>query len=112
MEKTVELFSDMRARDPGLVVKLDLDDEKQIRALFWCHGGGVRDYSLFGDVVTFNTTYRTNLYNLLFGLFVAVNHHFQTVIFGAVLLTKETTSRSGGHSVLSSRQLARHCVQC
>lgn len=91
MEKTVKLFADMRGRDLGLVVKLDLDDEKRIRALFWCYGGGRRDYSCFGDVVTFDTTYRTNLYNLPFGLFVGVNRHFQTMIFGVVLMTEETT---------------------
>lgn len=91
MEKTVKLFANMRARDIGLVVKLDLDDEKRIRALFWCHGGGRRDFTFLGDVVTFDTTYRTNLYNLPFGLFVGVNHHFQTVIFGVVLMSEETT---------------------
>jgi hypothetical protein len=34
--------------------------------------------------------YRTNLYNLPFGLFVGVNNHFQSIIFGGVLLTEET----------------------
>lgn len=91
MEKTVKLFADMRVRDPNLVVKLDLDDDRRIRALFWSHGGGRRDYRFFGDVVTFDTTYCTNLYNLPFGLFVGVNHHFQTVIFCAVLMTEEAT---------------------
>lgn len=91
MEKTVKLFRDMRHRDPALVVKLDLDEDKRIRSLFWCHGGGRRDFSFFGDVVTFDTTYRTNLYNLPFGLFVGVNHHFQTIVFGAVLMTEEST---------------------
>jgi hypothetical protein len=48
------------------------------------------DYASFGDVVTFDTTYRTNLYNLPFGLFVGVNNHFQSIIFAGVLLTEET----------------------
>lgn len=41
-------------------------------------------------MVTFDTTYRTNLYNLPFGIFVGVNNHYQTIIFGGVLLTQET----------------------
>jgi hypothetical protein len=49
------------------------------------------DYAKFGDVVTFDTTYRTNLYSLPFGLFVGVNNHFQSIIFGGVLLTIEKT---------------------
>jgi hypothetical protein len=40
-------------------------------------------------VVTFDTTYRTNQYNLPFGLFVGVNNHFQSIMFGGVLLTTE-----------------------
>lgn len=91
MEKTVKLLEDMRSRDPGFSIKVDLDAEKCIRALFWCHGGGRLDYKFFGDAVTFDTTYRTNLYNLPFGLFVGVNNHFQTTIFGVVLRTEETT---------------------
>jgi hypothetical protein len=42
-------------------------------------------------VVTFDTTYRTNLYNLPFGIFVGVNNHYQSIIFGGVLLRHERT---------------------
>jgi hypothetical protein len=70
---------------------MDLDEKKRIRSLLFAHGSSRVNYSSFGDVVTFDTTYRTNLYNLPFGLFVGVNHHFQSIIFGGVLLTEETT---------------------
>lgn len=48
-------------------------------------------YERFGDAVTFDTTYRTNLYSMPSGLFVGVNNHFQSTIFGGVLLTSEKT---------------------
>ena len=44
----------------------------------------------FCDVVTFDTTYRTNLYNMPFGIFVGVNNHYQSTIFGGVLMREET----------------------
>ena len=91
MSKTLGLFTSMRERDPAMVIRMQLDDEKRIKSLFWCHGSSRFNYSCFGDANTFDTTYRTNLYNLPFGLFVVANHHFQTIIFGAVLLTEETT---------------------
>ncbi|WVZ83499.1 hypothetical protein U9M48_030641, partial [Paspalum notatum var. saurae] len=50
------------------------------------------DYQKYGDVVTFDTTYRTNLYNLPFGLFIGINKHFQSIVLGGVLLTHETTA--------------------
>ena len=89
VEKTILAFDEIRSADPGLVVRVDKDGDG--RVLFWSHGNSRRNYKFFGDVVTFDTTYRTNLYNLPFDLFVGVNHHFQTVVFGAVLLTEETT---------------------
>jgi len=40
-------------------------------------------------VVSFDTTFKTNLYDMPFGLFVGVNNHFQTVLLGGVLMTDE-----------------------
>jgi hypothetical protein len=48
-------------------------------------------YKQFGDAITFDTTYRTNLYDMPFGLFVGVNNNFQSIILGGVLLTNERT---------------------
>ena len=91
MEKTISVFEEIRAADPGLVVKVDKDTNGRVRSLFWSNGSSQRNYKIFGGVVMFDTTYRINLYNLPFGLFIGVNHHFQTVVFGTVLLTEETT---------------------
>ena len=46
-------------------------------------------YKFFGDVVTFDTTYRTNLYDMPFGLFVGVNNHYQSIILANVLMRGE-----------------------
>ena len=46
-------------------------------------------YRFFGDVITFDTTYRTKLYNMPFGLFVGVNNHFQSIILAGVLMRGE-----------------------
>lgn len=73
--KTLRLLEAMREKDPAMVVKFQLD-EGRIKSMLWCTGRNRLDYSNFGDVVTFDTTYRTNLYNLPFGMFVGVNNHF------------------------------------
>lgn len=46
-------------------------------------------YRFFGDVITFDTTYKTNLYDMPFGLFVGVNNHFQSIILAGVLMHNE-----------------------
>jgi zinc finger SWIM domain-containing protein 3 len=40
------------------------------------------DYKLFGDVVSFDTTYRTNKEYRLLAMFVEYNHYREVVIFG------------------------------
>jgi hypothetical protein len=90
ISKTLEVFARIKNRDPGFVVAMDLDDQKRVRSVLFAHGLSLVDYASFGDVVTFDTTYRTNLYHLPFGLFVGVNNHFQSIIFAGVLLTEET----------------------
>ncbi|KAK0577467.1 hypothetical protein LWI29_033321 [Acer saccharum] len=48
------------------------------------------DYRYFGDVISFNSTYRTNCYNRSLVIFVGVNTHTKTTIFGFELLVDET----------------------
>lgn len=91
VRKTMELFKDFQKNDPNFKFSVQLDDENKIKSLMWCSGSSRRMYSHFGDVVTFDTTYQTNFYDMPFGIFVGVNNHFQSVIFAGVLLTKEDT---------------------
>ncbi|XP_022889105.1 protein FAR1-RELATED SEQUENCE 5-like [Olea europaea var. sylvestris] len=48
-------------------------------------------YKEFGDVVTFDTTYLTNKYDMSFVPFVGVNHHGQSTLLGCGLLSNEDT---------------------
>jgi len=49
------------------------------------------DYRVFGDVVVFDGTYKTNRYNLTLVPFVGVNHHKSTVLFACGILSHEDT---------------------
>lgn len=90
IKKTLMVFREFRERDPGFVYSVEPDEDGRIRTLMWTSSRSRMQYAPFGDVVTFDTTYKTNLYDIPFGLFVGVKNHFQTVIFGGVLLTDET----------------------
>jgi hypothetical protein len=90
--KTLKLLEEMKAVDPMFQVIFELDPERRIKSMLWCSGKNISDYAKFGDAITFDTTYRTNLYSLPFGLFMRVNNHFQSVVFGGVLLTTEKTA--------------------
>jgi hypothetical protein len=48
------------------------------------------EYADYGDVVTFDTTHKTNIYDKPLGMFVGANSHLQCTVFGFVLLGDET----------------------
>jgi len=39
-------------------------------------------YTLFGDLLVFDTTYRTNKYDMICAPFVGMNHRVMNVMFG------------------------------
>jgi hypothetical protein len=65
------------------------DDDSRITNLFLIIGKSRGQYHYFGNAISFHTTYITNVYDMPFILIVGVNHHFQSVMFGGVLLREE-----------------------
>ena len=47
------------------------------------------DYKLFGDLVVFDTTYRTNKYDIICAPFIGMNHHSKNGMFGCGFLLNE-----------------------
>ena len=45
----------------------------------------------FGDVLTFDTTYRTNRYSMPLAMFVGFNSNLQNVVFAQALIRDEKT---------------------
>ena len=77
--------------NPSFFYEIQLDVENQITNIFWADAKMIVDYSCFGDMVSFDTTYRTNRNLRPFAPFVGFNQHRQTVTFGAALLYDETS---------------------
>lgn len=67
--------------------RVQVDSESRIKNLMWTIAA--MHYKFFGDVVSFDTTYRANLYDMPFVLFVWVNNHFQNILLGGVLVRDE-----------------------
>ncbi|KAL5573571.1 hypothetical protein UlMin_023168 [Ulmus minor] len=84
------LEAKMDSSDPTLFAKYAVDDEDRLCHVFWSDTASQRDYACFLDALAFDTTYRTNAFNKLLVIFVGVNHHFRTTVFGFALLINET----------------------
>lgn len=69
-----------------------LDEERRLEHIFWSHAYCFDWYQEYGDVVVFDTTYKVNSYEMPFGIFVCMNSHGNTILFGCALLRNEKTS--------------------
>ncbi|RVW28179.1 Protein FAR1-related sequence 5 [Vitis vinifera] len=78
--------------DPSFYYKYNVDEDNHLANLFWADSTSKLDYSCFGDVLAFDTTYRTNAYKKPLVILVGINHHHQTIVFGSALLVDESVS--------------------
>ncbi|KAL5736749.1 hypothetical protein ACOSP7_031199 [Xanthoceras sorbifolium] len=67
------------------------DSKEKITNIFWANARMIIDYGQFGDVVSFDTSYKINKENRPFAVFVGLNHYRETIVFGAALMYDETT---------------------
>nr|XP_043639927.1 protein FAR1-RELATED SEQUENCE 5-like [Erigeron canadensis] len=83
-------FQEKAKVDKDFYFAIDLNTDGTFKSVFWVDGRSRSAYNQFGDVVVFDVTYKTNTFGLPFAPFIGVNHHGQTILFGAALLENET----------------------
>ncbi|KAG8377756.1 hypothetical protein BUALT_Bualt08G0066100 [Buddleja alternifolia] len=76
--------------EPFFYWDVQLDDENRVMNFFFRDYRCRIDYEYFGDVLSVNTTYKTNWYDLICAPFVGLNHHKQNVMFGLAFMSNET----------------------
>ncbi|KAA8539947.1 hypothetical protein F0562_026639 [Nyssa sinensis] len=86
-----DYFLKMQADNANFFYAMDLDEEARLKNLFWADARSRAAYEEFGDVVTFDTTYLTNKYDMPFAPFVGVNHHGHSILLGCGLISNEDT---------------------
>ena len=82
-------FSRMQEQESNFFYDIDFDDNFLVKNVFWADARSRATYDSFGDVVTFDTTYLTNNYDMPLVAFTGVNHHGQSVLFGCGLLSSD-----------------------
>ncbi|CAN0908242.1 Protein FAR-RED IMPAIRED RESPONSE 1 [Linum grandiflorum] len=85
-----EYFREKQKSNPGYFVEVEIYAREQMAYIFWADQRMQDDYAVFGDSITFDTTYRTNRNCRPLALFVGFNNHHQGVILGACLMYDET----------------------
>lgn len=90
-ECLLEYFKQKKIKDKSFFYAIRTNMENEICGCFFCDGKSRRDYAVFGDAVCFDTTFKTNNYNMVCAPIVGINNHGQTILFGCALLDGETT---------------------
>ncbi|XP_068668067.1 protein FAR1-RELATED SEQUENCE 5-like isoform X2 [Aristolochia californica] len=88
----IEYFKKMQLENPSSFYSMQMDANEQITNIFWADARSIADYWHFGDVVCFDTTYKTNVCGRAFASLIGVNHHNQIIVFGAALLYEDTVN--------------------
>ncbi|KAH6794925.1 hypothetical protein C2S52_005402 [Perilla frutescens var. hirtella] len=73
----------------GFFFEYCVSKEERLIRIFWADALSRRNYAAFGDVVSFDSTYSLNRYNMIFAPFTGKDNHGKCVCFGASLLSGE-----------------------
>jgi hypothetical protein len=77
--------------NPTFFYDFDVDKEGRLVYVFWADAMSRKNYTHFCDLVSFDSTYSTNQYDMIFAPFTGVNHHLQSIFIGGAFLVNEKT---------------------
>jgi len=87
----IETFVERKANCKSFYFDFDVDEDGALTRLFWADPIAIKNFILFGDSLSFDTTFGKNEYRLVFAPFTGIDNHKKCVSFGAGLIAKETT---------------------
>ncbi|XP_074283941.1 protein FAR1-RELATED SEQUENCE 5-like [Silene latifolia] len=85
----VDLLTKCQSEDPGFFYRLKFGADGRLCHVFWRDSMMKEDYLLYHDVLIFDTTYRTNKYNLICGPLIGINNHWSNIMFGFAFISNE-----------------------
>jgi hypothetical protein len=88
ISQVIQFLRMKQTEDP--LFAFDVGEDNKVRNLFWAYGNSRASYEEYGDVISFDTTYATNRYNLKFAPFVGINGHNDNMLFARAVLSDET----------------------
>ncbi|XP_074304419.1 protein FAR1-RELATED SEQUENCE 5-like [Silene latifolia] len=84
----VELLTKCQSKT-SFFFRLKFGADGRLCHVFWRDSMMKEDYLLYHDVLIFDTTYRTNKYNLICGPLIGINNHWSNIMFGFAFISNE-----------------------
>jgi hypothetical protein len=66
IKKTIKAFDEFGTKDPEFMFRVQANGEGRVKNLIWTTGASRMQYKFFRDAITFDTTYKINLYDIPF----------------------------------------------
>ncbi|KAL3846158.1 hypothetical protein ACJIZ3_003561 [Penstemon smallii] len=85
----IEHFMSLSNKEPYFYWKIERDENNRLVNLFFRDYRCSVDYEYFSDVLSVDTTYKTNKYGLICCPFVGINNHLQNIFFGFAFMSDE-----------------------
>ncbi|XP_039771617.1 protein FAR1-RELATED SEQUENCE 5-like [Panicum virgatum] len=86
IECALEHLRRLQKEQPGFYYAIKTDGDNTVRSIFWTDAQARLDYALYGDFISFYTSYTTIEYDMLFALVIGMNGYSKTTVFGWALL--------------------------
>ena len=107
--ETLEYFKELQQKYPKFYFKFSFDAENIVENIFWVDSVARKDYvEAYHDCVSFNTTFYTNRFNMLFAPFIGINMHGQYLCLVVVSLEMRRKKVLSGYSGSSLKR----CMAC
>lgn len=92
LNKMLQFFRECTEQNEHFFWDLQTDETGVVKSIFWSHASQRAEYRDFGDVITFDTTHKTNSKKMPLAMFVGSNNNLKNVIFGQALIGDETAA--------------------
>ncbi|KAF4369785.1 hypothetical protein G4B88_022170 [Cannabis sativa] len=89
--RTIGYFQHKADHDVDCFCRFSYDGNNRLFNVMWAYSKSQEYYHLFGHSVAFDCTYKTNAYGKPLLVWLRVNNHFRSTIFGYALLSDKSS---------------------
>jgi hypothetical protein len=59
MTQALQFFQEKQKEDPNFFYRIVIDEDKKVKHMFWADETSLKYYEMYGDCISFDTTYMT-----------------------------------------------------
>jgi len=89
-DNLIKLLNFIKLNNPKKNLAYQLTKDKKLNKLIWISDRMKANFDNFGDVILFDTTFKTNRFKLSLGIFLGISNNGKNSFFGITLLYNES----------------------